>query len=167
MQVVGMFALVASLIFVGFQMRQTQAIAIANQYQDRAAMNAGYRQATLESEIALAANGERVAGQILASEGWEDLKGRVDEFADKPEKIGFFRTQVLLGLNAHDNNHFQYQSGFLPEDTWLAYQLELEGLLEDRFVQFIWRQREHHFRPEFRRLVNDLIPETRNTVFGR
>ena len=41
MQIVGMFAIVASLIFVGLQMKQSQEIAIAAQYQARAesAMN--------------------------------------------------------------------------------------------------------------------------------
>jgi len=36
MQVVGIFAVVASLIFVGLQMKQSQDIALAAQYQARA-----------------------------------------------------------------------------------------------------------------------------------
>ena len=35
MQVVGIFALVASLLFVGLQVKQTHEIALANQYQSR------------------------------------------------------------------------------------------------------------------------------------
>ena len=37
MQVIGIFALVASLVFVGLQMKQTHEIALSNAYQSRAA----------------------------------------------------------------------------------------------------------------------------------
>ncbi len=36
MRIVGLFAVVASLIFVGLQMKQSQEIALADQYQSRA-----------------------------------------------------------------------------------------------------------------------------------
>lgn len=35
LQIVGIFAVVASLVFVGLQLKQTQEIAIAGQYQQR------------------------------------------------------------------------------------------------------------------------------------
>ena len=49
MQVIGIFALVASLIFVGFQMKQTQDIAIASQYQARAEVTMNLFLSSLES----------------------------------------------------------------------------------------------------------------------
>ena len=39
-QLLGMLGIIISLIFVGLEMRQSQRIAIAGQYQARAAMNA-------------------------------------------------------------------------------------------------------------------------------
>ena len=50
MQVIGIFALVASLIFVGLEMRQSQRIALSAAYQARADSSMVLRMAALESE---------------------------------------------------------------------------------------------------------------------
>jgi hypothetical protein len=49
MQIVGMFAIVASMIFVGLQMKQSQEIDIAAQYHERAALAIDNFNAELES----------------------------------------------------------------------------------------------------------------------
>ena len=54
-EVVGIFALVASLVFVGMQMKQTQDIAIAEQYQARAIYGADHVSAFAENETLLGA----------------------------------------------------------------------------------------------------------------
>ena len=156
LQIIGAFSIVASLIFVGLQLRQTQAIAIASQYQDRAAFNADYRAATIQSEAGLKVVGENLIRQIQEAEGWAELKAILPESPD-PETAGFMRTTIVFGFLGHDNNHFQYQAGFLPESTWLAYRDELKNFVGNDLVQFIWRQREQNYRPEFRILVNELI----------
>ena len=46
-QLLGMLGIIISLIFVGLEMRQSQRIAIAGQYQARAAMNAASIQAAI------------------------------------------------------------------------------------------------------------------------
>ena len=55
MQVVGIFALVASLIFVGLQMKQTQEIALSDAYQSRAATVIDMITANAANENGLAA----------------------------------------------------------------------------------------------------------------
>ena len=50
LQVIGIFAVVASLIFVGLQMRQTQEIAIENQYQERFSASMEFFAAREQSE---------------------------------------------------------------------------------------------------------------------
>ena len=50
LQVVGMFALVGSLLFVGLQMRQTQEIALSQAYQARADQSIALMLAALESD---------------------------------------------------------------------------------------------------------------------
>jgi hypothetical protein len=50
MQVVGIFAVVASLVFVGMEMRQSQKIALSAAYQARSDSSMNFRMAPFESE---------------------------------------------------------------------------------------------------------------------
>jgi hypothetical protein len=72
MQVVGMAAIVASLIFVGLQMRQDQAIAIAGQYQDRSATAMEYFLTREQSPRQVKRMGRRIMGQWGLPEGYDE-----------------------------------------------------------------------------------------------
>ena len=100
-QVIGIFALVASLIFVGFQMQQTHKIALADQYQSRAQTTIDYLLVRMQSDY----GNPRYPAQIR----W-----------------------LLM-----DNNHFQYQQGFLTNETWQGYAnfiRDLYARCQDRLV---------------------------------
>ena len=105
MQVLGLFALVASLIFVSLRMKQAEEIAIAAQYQERAAMAMDYWISREQSRYSLRRMGDRE----LSRHG---LPTDMTESAT-PEEIG----SRILGLQKtfviFDNHHFQYTSGFL------------------------------------------------------
>ena len=66
MQVVGMFALVASIVFVGLQMRQSHEIALANQYQARAEATQNMYMTLQESGISMASMGIPMSDQSPA-----------------------------------------------------------------------------------------------------
>ncbi len=71
MQVVGIFAVVASLIFVGLQMIQDRKIALAGQYQERSAM-------AVEYWNGLAQDGTAKKCPLLAASGhWAKLAEKV------------------------------------------------------------------------------------------
>ena len=159
LQIIGAFSIVASLIFVGLQLRQTQEIAIANQYQDRAALSANFRLAVIQSDVALGVAGNSIIADIQNADGWPELKSMLAAASPDPQSAGFMRTQIIHSFFLMDNNHFQYQSGFLPESTWRAYESELDRFLDSDLVQFVWEQRGQNYRPEFRQLVNDLIQQ--------
>ncbi len=101
MQVIGIFALVASLIFVGLQMKQAHEIALADQYQSRSQTTIDFMLVRMESD---------------------DVNPR-------------FASQVRWTMM--DNNHFQYQQGFLTSEAWQAYANFIRNLYarcEDRLV---------------------------------
>lgn len=98
MQVVGIFALVASLIFVGMQMKQTHEIALANQFQARTAEFLAMSRTGVEVNWTYPSLRPFVTDQISAA----DLSGAVWAWA------------------IFDNHHFQYESGFLTEEAWQA-----------------------------------------------
>ena len=100
-QVVGIFALVASLIFVGLQMKQTQEIALANQYQARSSEFQAMSRTGVEANWTYPPLRAFISEQYSAA----DISAVVWTWA------GF------------DNHHFQFQSGFLTEESWQAQSL--------------------------------------------
>ena len=128
MQVVGIFALVASLIFVGLQMKQSQEIAIASQYHDRAALAVENFNAQLES------------GNLVL---WGKFTGKIGDFDERSgdlanltsdwtaEEWGRFYLSGVTYLTQADNHFFQYQSGFMEDEAWQAQRATLRRVLRN------------------------------------
>ena len=114
LQVFGIFALVASLIFVGMQMKLDREIALSAIYQARSDASMIIRMAPLESEALLSATAKRVFGS------GEELT---------PEEEIAFRS--LLGGNMIylENVHFQYMNGFINEEHWQTNREEIKALM--------------------------------------
>ncbi len=68
MQVVGIFAVVASLIFVGLQMIQDREIALAGQYQERSAMAVEYWNGLAQSEYDV----RTIGNNVIANPKWTE-----------------------------------------------------------------------------------------------
>ena len=103
MQILGMFAIVASLIFVGLQLQQTQHIAEAEAYQARAATS-------IELSAMAASSPEFTSGTAKL------YAGNVDELTAQ-EKVSleyFFGAEMTV----YENQHFQFEAGYLPKDHW-------------------------------------------------
>jgi len=98
MQVVGIFALVASLIFVGLQIKQAHEIALANQFQTRASEFQAVSLVGIESNWTYPPLRQYVTEDVSAA----DLSA------------------IVWTWTGFDNHHFQYQAGFLTEEAWQA-----------------------------------------------
>ncbi|MDH3469135.1 MAG: hypothetical protein OES26_25180 [Gammaproteobacteria bacterium] len=116
MQVVGIFAVVASLIFVGLEMRQSQRIALSAAYQARADSSMHLRMAPLESEALQSAWAKAIIGG-------ESLDGLT------PEEIVVLRSRWNATLVYIENMHYQFTSGFVTEEQWQSNRRELEMTL--------------------------------------
>jgi hypothetical protein len=115
-ELVGIAAIVASLIFVGLQMKQSQEIAVAAQYHERAALAAEMFSNIMES------------GDLFF---WGRSSGLPATSDQTLEDIG--RT-VLTGkimLTLMDNHYYQYQAGFLDEDSWQAQRSNLKRIMKN------------------------------------
>ncbi len=115
MQVIGIFALVASLIFVGLEMRQSQRIALSATYQARADSSMVLRMAALESERL----------QTAMAKSFQD--GNLERLT--PEELVVLRARWNGQLVYLENMHFQYLSGFITEEHWQTNRNELMGML--------------------------------------
>ncbi len=103
LQVIGMFGLIASLIFVGMQIRQDRQIALSSIYQARS-------DATVEYAMS-ATNSPEVLNAIA-----KIYSNKSDELTLQ-EAVAL---EYLLGANMtmFENNHQQYLAGFLSQEHW-------------------------------------------------
>jgi kynurenine formamidase len=108
MQVAGIFALVASLVFVGLQMKQSQEIAIAAQYQERAntANDAILAMMTTTS-------GERGSQVVALARHQQWSKELIQRLAAMdPVEIERMSMRFAALMTLYDNNFFSMSLGF-------------------------------------------------------
>lgn len=154
-EMIGIAAIVLSLIFVGLQMKQSQEIAIAAQYQERA---------NTANDVLLSFM-ENAKGEIVGDP--PEFASRMDfpnEFAHfvgtmDPSELErtVFRFQALMTL--YDNNLFQYEAGFLDEGSWLAFRNRMRVVLSSPFNRAYYRSTSLQYRPEFREVADQVIAE--------
>ena len=136
MQVIGIFALVASLIFVGLQMKQTQDIALAGQYQARAESTMDFYLMNLETS----------QGQMWVFPPSDDEITQAH--------VGYYYMMANYFWMKYDNHHFQYTSGFLDEETWEGLEVRIKGLWESCDSRWIY---EENHRKAFRKSFNSYL----------
>ena len=133
---VGIAAIVASLIFVGLQMKQSHEIALAAQYQARAETVMNLHQTLIEAD--------KVPRIPALREGLSESVTAAD-----------INEHLWLWI-AMDNHYFQYQSGFLNEGFWQAQLRTIKGLYSACDLRFVWKWRKNGLRSEFVNLVESL-----------
>ena len=161
LQIVGMLAVVLSLIFVGLQIKQSQDIAIAAQYQARHDANADVLMGALQSDAALRVWGQGLRESILANPlNSEELKASASEMP--VEEIAAKHLTALASLKNFDNIYFQYQSGFLAEEMWQAMHFNLRMLLNnpDSWVRNTYLFERSIWRESFREVVDEILSES-------
>jgi hypothetical protein len=139
MQVIGIFAVVASLIFVGLEMRQAQEISMSQTYQSRTS-------AVVEWDSAFAANHDALSAQ------WKASNGAADEITtEEYEALRF----TLLGLfHLYDNAHYQYQKGFVSQEFWEITRESMKSQMMNPVTNAIFLEKlDRGVRPDFRYVV--------------
>ncbi len=142
-ELIGIGAIVASLVFVGLELRQTQTALMASTYQARAfdAMNA--QRGLADSEY---------IGPLLAK---IELDNEQSLERLSSEDLWRLRAHVVSRMIDFDNEYFQYQSGYLDEKYF-------EGQFKPGLKRWAKRWRQlgmTEFRPELRELVDELLVE--------
>lgn len=125
-QLLGLAGVMASLIFVGLQMKQTQQIALAAQAQARTEMLLARHMVYLEGNAEL---------------GYRTFTSPYNELSEQERWIKDRHASWLRDLQ--QNNYFQYRLGFLDPEQW--------DVVEARITQ-TWSDcdlRTGHFQPDF------------------
>jgi hypothetical protein len=156
-ELIGIGAIVASLIFVGLQLQQSQEIAVGAQYQERAHATIQNYLSQIQSDQALRNRGQRLINAAssgsypIVIENLIETKG--------PESVAVTYLLYRSKMAMMDNCHFQYESGFMTEDTWLAMRRRLQNLLSDDVFAAMYRSESWHFRLSFQEETSQLLAE--------
>ena len=113
MQVIGIFAVVVSLLFVGYQLKQSQDIAIAGQNQERQSVAIDYYVWQGQNEDLTRITGARHRDHLDVNIS--------DENSRSDYSIGLAYIRARMRLSIYDNNHFQFTSGFMTQESWQPY----------------------------------------------
>jgi hypothetical protein len=158
MQVIGIFALVVSLVFVGLQMQQDHEIARATIYQDRAALG-------VENMRAMASNRAQLELKIEFDGYDPDEPASSDRWGQSITMMELYGLvfQQYSSLIIMDNDFFQYEIGLLPEDHWEAVRAGMKfNISENRVARFVV-EREinigNELRPVFLNELREIIRE--------
>ena len=132
-ELIGLVAIVASLVFVGLQLKQSQEIALATQYQSRT---------------------EAVQSLVLAhiESDYVPFIPALRRGVDDGVPVGDIHTVHWLWIQM-DNHYYQYQSGFLDEQSWAAQLRNTQELFSFCALRFVYDWRKKGLRDEFVNLV--------------
>jgi len=139
--VVGVFSLVAGLIFVGMELRQSQRLALAAQQQDRA---------SITNDMVLGLTEANVDFQSVYYE-------RNFEYDLSTEEIAY-RNFVHLAWFLYENDYYQYTRRLMDESTWRAKLEEMTSIYNDCEIRNIYISRAPFFSQGFREIVQ-LLPD--------
>ena len=156
-EIVGHVAIVASLIFVGLQLMQSQDIAIATQYQERAAAAVEYNGSQMHNALAIAEKGAEIIEYSSSGEASPELKSYVE--GRSPESIGMWFYENRVFFTMIDNFHYQYSNGFMEQESWDAFKRELRKQLEKASVVAYYKDYALSLRVSFEELCEEILRE--------
>ena len=152
LQVVGLFGVIASLLFVGLQMMQDRQIALAATFQERtiavtdtiAAWTADKGSMKIEVQRLYGANPEDLVPQELMGFGesmdpitYEELNSAI-----------YF---AVIWWFHWENSHFQYQQGYLPQSHWDRIRATIKSTMSSQTpVRFMYDSDPDFLTTEFR-----------------
>ena len=142
-EIAGIGAIVASLVFVGLQMRQSHEIALVTLYQMRADAAREVMVASMESDIL------RQAYERMESEDEEPT------FADEHALYSY----MSILLNHFENAHFLYLRGFLTEEHWQSDVANITGTISEPGATEMWHDVKGGYRESFVEAIDSALEE--------
>ena len=143
LQVVGFVAVAVSLVFVGFEIKQSRDIAMADIYQQR-------------TEFAIQL--------ITDSHGNEAFVSGMAKLRRGEELTEYEHAQITANLyrwlNHGENLHFQYEAGLLTQEQWDAWQNALRRMFQDDSFLEAWKSGQDTWRASYANMINNLLEQS-------
>jgi hypothetical protein len=156
-EIIGFIAIVGSLIFVGLQLNQSQEIAIASQYQDRASTAVEYYGSQMQSEQVVAEKAEEILAAVDSGQTSLALRSFVEGRSSESIGMWFYRNRVFFVML--DNFHYQYSAGFMEEESWEAFRRQLRDELSRESTAAYYQDYGLSLRISFEVLCDEILQE--------
>ena len=144
-EIVGIVAIVMSLIFVGLQMRQTHEIALVTLTQMRSDASRELATAQLGSEPLYEIYKKIDEGQALTA--YEELT---------------LSMQPFVFFNQFENSHFLFVKGYITEEQWQSDLVAIkEFMTNDPAYSNYWEDQKHIFRASYVEAIDKSMQSTR------
>ena len=144
LQVLGLAAVAISLVFVGYELKLSREIAMADIYQQRTALGFQLITESTGNETYVTALGKLERGENLTDHEEASIAG-----------------DYLRWLTHWENLHFQYQLGLITQEQWSASLIGLRSLAaEKRFIEGWQNGWDSGWRASYVNLINSLITES-------
>lgn len=145
LQIIGLFGVIASLIFVGLQLKLDREFALSTATQTRT-------ETTIQNIMGSASN------PILASAIDKIESGELESLLPSERRtLRLMSTTALFNL---ENVHFQYQNGFVPEERWVGSRQTLKDILRTPYLsRASYERNPGAWRASFQEVVNELLAE--------
>ena len=156
-ELIGITAIVASLIFVGLELRQAYQIAITAEYQERVSTVVDIYNSKIQSETALSVVGQPLYEAVRSTEFPDEYRHLYEGYT--VEQLGYISTDILISLTNFDNLYFQYQSGFISDESWQAFRYRLLRIFESPITRLMFEEDPNWYRDSYRQLCSELITE--------
>ncbi len=143
-ELIGIAAIVASLVFVGLQMKQSHEIALSEIYQQRTT-------AVAEWNMSLASN-DRALSAFEKS-----ATGRADEIT--PQEARSATPVVVAAIFFYENSQYQHALGFLPDEHWDRARHALKKNMKDPIWHASILSFKGNMRPSFVAVLDEIENE--------
>jgi hypothetical protein len=160
-EIVGVFVLVVSLVFVGMQLYFDRQVAIADQYAQRSESMKSDSRSRMESEHYV----------LMLAKSWDGgyRRGMFGEvYEDLYENLGFTSVDIMvhkLGkqqeMYQFDNVYFQYKQGLLAPEAWLVFRNNLKNTLRSRLARHEY-EITYSYYPSLAEIIPEIFEELDN-----
>ena len=129
-EVVGIIAVVGSLIFVGLQLQLERRAATGEQYSNRANAYQAQLMSQLESEAYLSTYSKRWENGVRPP-WYVEGNAVIGNSTVTAVDVEVMRLSMLTTLVGMDNLYFQYQQGLMSNDQWQVRRQRIKESLQD------------------------------------
>jgi hypothetical protein len=141
-EIIGLFSLVASLIFVGLQIQQSQEIALSQAYQARSDQSMAVMLAGIEDEA--------------VRSFWKKAYGFVDDDLTDSERV--VGVQLAGARLVHwENVHYQYLRGFVSAEHWQTQLTDMQRLMPNPIFRPVYERNKESWRASFREVLDSAL----------
>jgi hypothetical protein len=152
LQVIGLFGVIASLIFVGLQMKQDREIALTERFNARS-------DTTVQLYMSMADN------PVLRTAREKIRNGAGDQLTEDEQAALTYLSQAALTI--YENTHFQYVNGYIDDEHWNRTVARIKSDIVSGNLRREYDNSRDQWRKSLQAVMDELIDEVDSASRGQ